>query len=127
MPKIRNISTKEKEMTMTAATIEKTEATVRYRKNKQDAWVLFGPSSLVVEGPVTVTLKNGKTSVAIVQGIGKAFLVDGVEFRYGYLEPKPAAQEPAPAAAPSPKLSEADFMPDDFVPGDDIGDPADWE
>jgi hypothetical protein len=117
---------------LNTATIEQTEAAevtaapcVRFtRKTKQDAWRLYGPSELVVEGPVTATRKNGTTSVKIVLGVGKEFLVDGVAHRYGYLTPK--ADDPTPAPEPSP-TSDLDFMPDDFAPADDVADPADWE
>lgn len=106
---------------MSTATLEKTEAVVKMRKNKQEAWVVFGPSSLVNEGQVTVTLKSGATAVKTVTGVGQGFDVDGVEHRYGYLEPRVSA--PAPSAAPS--AGGHDFMPDDFTPED--SDPADLD
>lgn len=115
---------------MSTATLEKTEPVVKMRKTKQDAWVVFGPSSLVVEGQVAVTLKSGATTVKTVTGVGKGFDVDGIEHRYGYLEPRadaPAA--PAPSAAfPA---SDHDFMPDDFTPEGavpaDFNDEIAWE
>ncbi len=117
---------------MSTATIEQTTKTtetaaapcVRFVRNAKKEWVLTGPAELVVEGPVTATRKDGTTSVKIVQGVGKEFLVDGVPYRYGYLTPK--ADDPTPAPEPSP-ASDLDFMPDDFVPADDVADPADWE
>lgn len=114
---------------MSTATLEKTEiATVRHLKTRKGEWVISGPSSLVTEGPITVTRKNGTTSVVIVHGVGKDFLVDGVQHRYGYHGVNVAASVPAPAAAvpPAPAGSDFDFLPDDFMPGDDA-DTADWE
>lgn len=107
---------------MSTATIEQppttTETpTVRFRRNAKDEWVLFGPESLVVEGPVTVTKKNGKTSIENVLGVGGSFDVDGVRYRYGYLKPK--AEEPKPPAAPSTGAYEGNFVPDDLDAGGD--------
>lgn len=95
--------------------------TVRFKKRQAKGdWVLSGPETLVVEGPVTVTKRNGKTSVEIVLSIGASFNVDGVLHRYGYLKPKTEGTEPKPVPAVSAaSRTEADFLPDDFQPDDD--------
>lgn len=98
----------------TAATPEAENPVVRFRRNAKKEWVLFGPADLVVEGPVTVTKKDGKTTVEIVLGLGGAFDNDGVPYRYGYLKPK--ADDAVKPAKPTSSDSEANYVPDDFVP-----------
>lgn len=106
---------------MSTATIEQSTATtaiefdvsvVRFKKRQATGdWVLVGPASLVVEGPVTVTKKNGRTSVENVVGVGGTFDRNGVPSRYGYLMEKPEAQ-PAKSAGAGGATSEDDFVPD---------------
>lgn len=103
---------------MSPATVEATEtALVRHYKTPKNGWVVKGTASLVVEGPVTVTKKDGTTSVVLVHSVGREFLVDGVPHRYGYHGARPEhSAVPAQAAVvpPAPGLGDAEFMPDDF-------------
>lgn len=103
---------------MSTATVEATEtALVRHYKTPKNGWVVKGPASLVVEGPVAVTENDGTTSVVLVHSVGREFLVDGVPHRYGYRGARPESS-PAPARAavvpPAPGLGDVEFMPDDF-------------
>lgn len=128
---------------MSTATIEQPTATtaikldapiVGFNKSPKGEWRLVGPVSMVVEGPVTVTKKNGKTSVENVLSVGASFDVGGVLHRYGYLKPKAEGTAPNPAAF-APTMADANFVPDDFepsadvdfMPADDAQDTADWD
>ncbi|MGO4856237.1 hypothetical protein [Arthrobacter sp. 2MCAF14] len=116
---------------MSTATLEQNEAIVKMRKNKQETWVVFGPSSLVVEGQVTVTLKSGATTVKTVTGVGNVYDAGGEEHRYGYLEPQVSAPATSRASAAAVPAGAHDFMPDDFTPDEalpaDLDDEIAWE
>jgi len=61
----------------------------QYRKTKKGDWVVFGPTSEVKPGRVTVTKKNGSTKTEVVDTVGKSFDVNGVPHCYGYIQEKP--------------------------------------
>lgn len=115
------------------AVAEQAPAIVKMTKNKKDVWVVNGPVSLVVEGQVTVNLKNGTTTIKTVVWVGNCFDVADSEeqHRYGYLEPKDAAPAEIRAAAVAAPADAHDFMPDDFTPDEslptDLDDGIDWE
>lgn len=63
---------------------------VKYRKTKKGDWVAFGPVAQMVQGQhVTIHKSDGSTERRLVDGKGKAFVVDGIECCYGYLAPRP--------------------------------------
>lgn len=57
-----------------------------FRKAKNGKWVVFGPTSIVKPGTVTVTKKNGSTSTVTVESVGKSFTANGAACCYGYLD-----------------------------------------
>lgn len=73
----------------------------------------------MVEGPVTVTKKNGETTVVDCFGVGQSFDVDGTPYRYGYREPKAEEPKTKPAVVPASSGHEGNFVPDDLEAGDD--------
>jgi len=54
------------------------------RAKSTGEWVVFGPAASVQVGNVSVAKRNGKTEPVKIERVGKPFLVDGVEFVYGY-------------------------------------------
>ena len=79
-------------------------AKVTYRKAKTGEWVAFGPVDVVTVGFVTVAKRDGSTKIENVGSVGKAFSVNGVECRYGYLspaKPKPATARTSGTRRPS--------------------------
>ena len=58
-----------------------------YKKTKAGEWVAYGSLSAIQLGPLTVTKRDGSTKQENVVRLGKSFVVDGVEVRYGYLGP----------------------------------------
>lgn len=56
-----------------------------YRKTRDGTWVVFGPSSDVKVGQVTVTKKNGDTKIETVERVSRPFDVDGVAHVYGFV------------------------------------------
>lgn len=99
----------------TATTERPTTATFdvsapRYSKSPKGEWRVVGPASMVVEGPVTVVKKNGKTTVENVVGVGTTFDRGGVQCRYGYLKSKFEQAQQSPAVA----VSEGNFLPDEY-------------
>lgn len=107
------MSTATLEQPTSAVTATAAEApVVTFSKSPKGEWRLVGPVSLVVEGAVTVTKKNGKTSVENVVGVGTTFDRGGVAHRYGYLKPKAEEKPTSPA-------SEDNYVQDDFAEYDD--------
>lgn len=62
--------------------------TTTYRKTKAGQWVVFGPESLVIEGEVAVTKRDGTTKTEIIESVGRTFECDGIQARYGYIARK---------------------------------------
>lgn len=62
-------------------------AKASYRKTKTDEWVAYGTVSAIQTGPLTVTKRDGSSKQENVARVGKSFVVDGVEMRYGYFGP----------------------------------------
>ena len=56
----------------------------QYRKTQQGEWVVFGPTSQVRVGAVSVAKRDGGTKLVQVARVGRPFVVDGVECCYGY-------------------------------------------
>ncbi|KRF05599.1 hypothetical protein ASH00_09025 [Arthrobacter sp. Soil782] len=116
---------------MSTETIERPGSTetsfVRFKPRCTDAdnkeWVVEGLEDLVNVGPVTVTLKNGKTTVVNVVGVGKVVLRNGKRHRYGYL----TAKKDKPArGADTWRTRRADLTPSSFVMGPDE-EPEAWD
>lgn len=62
-----------------------TTSTPTFRKTKQGQWVAFGPTTALRVGTVQVAKRDGSTKTVIVEKIGRAFEIDGVECAYGYI------------------------------------------
>lgn len=60
---------------------------LQFRKQKdRDEWMVFGPSSELRVGSVSVNKKDGGSREVNVVRLSKEFDVDGVPHRYGYIE-----------------------------------------
>lgn len=67
---------------------------VNFRKNRHGDWVVCGPVSEVVIGPVLVTKRDGSTRVVAVFHVGRPFTNrDGVRCVYGSFEWPSRAEE----------------------------------
>lgn len=76
----------------------------RYRKTKDGQWVVFGTTTEVKVGSVTVTKADGSQKTEQVVSLGNTFNVDGKLCVYGYLAAKtstPKTSTPKTSARPA--------------------------
>lgn len=74
---------------------------VTYRKTRNGEYVAYGPATIVREGVVTITKRDGSTKQVMVSGVGRTFTVDGIGMRYGYIDSDITVPAPAPARKPA--------------------------
>jgi hypothetical protein len=78
---------------MTTQTLQRPAAT--WRQTKTGEWVVFGPTSLVRPGLVTVAKKSGETKTVSVERIGRSFDAAGIDCCYGYVTARSGRSIPA--------------------------------
>ena len=60
---------------------------VTYRRTRHGEWVVYGPADIIRPlRDVEVTTRDGRTRIEPIASVGKAFKVDGVLMRYGYID-----------------------------------------
>ncbi len=83
-----------------------------YRRTRDGEWAVFGPASLLREGLVAVSKKDGSVRTENISRLGRIFTVGGAEYRYGYI----AAPEPGRRRVPDMDMREygSGFGPDEM-------------
>ena len=74
-----------------------TTAQPTFRKTKTGQWVAFGPVTNLRVGQVAVSKRDGSTKTVVVEKLGRAFTVDGVQCAYGYIAETTTAAAARPA------------------------------
>jgi hypothetical protein len=83
-----------------------------FRKNTKGEWVVYGTTSEVRVGKVTVSKKDGPSKTVTVTSLGAPFRANGVAMVYGYLgATKSATPRPTPVATAAPVTEDPGWIP----------------